>query len=164
MTEVPGGAPGPDPSAGLKSWAQNEFAGPERRAQYLEPGDVDGTAKHAFPAFDRDAYLASIAWAGSIAARTHRAPIAVVRMDQLVAIQGTINRERLGQHIADPHLHPEGAKASGHGGLIDRPIVVKVDGQFFIHDGHHRLTARHLRGFDTAKVRLVDLDAERGMP
>ena len=96
----------------------------------------------------------------NIAAKSLHAPIALVRLDQLTAIQGSINRERLGQHLANPKLNAEGTRAPGHGMLIDRPVVVKVGGTFYIHDGHHRLTAQALRGLSTAKVRLIDLDAE----
>ena len=157
---VPGGvgAP-PTPQAGVKDWAANEFAPPEQRAQYLKSGAIDGTAEHAFPVADREQYLAAIKGI-NVAAKTLHAPIAKVRLDQLVGIQGTINRERLGQHLANPKMNPEGTRAPGHGMLIDRPVVVKVGGTFYIHDGHHRLTAQALRGLDTAKVRLVDLDAE----
>lgn len=164
MTQFGGGAPGgvdapPAPQAGVKQWAQNEFAPPEQRADYLQPGEVDGTAKHAFPVADRSSYLQAIK-GQNIAAKSLHAPIALVRLDQLVAIQGSINRERLGQHLANPKMNPEGTRAPGHGMLIDRPVVVKVGGSFYIHDGHHRLTAQALRGLSTAKVRLIDLDAE----
>lgn len=157
-----GGAPdagAPPAQAGVKAWAQNEFAPPEERAGNLRSGLVDGTAVHDFPVTDRALYLQQIQGA-NIPAKSHTAPIALVRLDQLTAIQETVNRERLGQHLANPKMNPEGARSSGHGMLIDRPVVVKVNGTFFIHDGHHRLTAQALRGLSTAKVRLIDLDAE----
>lgn len=157
---IPGGLGAPStPQPGVKDWAANEFAPPEQRAQYLESGAIDGTAKHTFPVTDRATYLAAIQ-GQNIAAKSLHAPIALVNLDQLVGIQGTINRERLGQHLANPKMNPEGARASGHGMLIDRPVVVKTGGVFYIHDGHHRLTAQALRGLSTAKVRLIDLDAE----
>jgi hypothetical protein len=56
-------------------------------------------------------------------------------------------------------LIPDGTRAPGHGALIDLPIIVKMGGELFVHDGHHRLSAAHLRGEATARVRLVDLDA-----
>jgi hypothetical protein len=164
MTDFGGGVPGgagapPAPQAGVKQWAQNEFAPPEQRAEYLQHGEVDGTAKHEFPVTDRAFYLSQIKGT-NIAAKSLQAPIALVRLDQLQAIQNTINRERLGQHLANPKMNAEGTRAPGHGMLIDRPVVVKVGGTFYIHDGHHRLTAQALRGLSTAKVRLIDLDAE----
>lgn len=162
-----GGAPPPGagaapttPPSGLKAWAQNEFEPPEHRLKYLPTGADDGRAQVQWPNVDNSVYKAMLAPYGSIAARTHRAPIALVRLDQLTAIQGHVNKERLAQHLADPHIYPEGTKASGHGGLIDRPVVVKLNNELYIHDGHHRLMAQHLRGLSTAKVRLVDLDAE----
>lgn len=164
MTQIGGGVPGgvgapPAPQAGVKAWAQNEFAPPEQRAEYLQSGEVDGTVKHEFPTVDRAMYLQAIK-GQSIPQKSLTAPIALVRLDQLVAIQGSINRERLGQHLANPKMNAEGARAPGHGMLIDRPVVVKIGGTFYIHDGHHRLTAQALRGLSTAKVRLIDLDAE----
>lgn len=146
--------------ASLQAWAANEFAPPEDRAAKLVPGEVEGTVRHPFPTVERTDYLGMIDGAG-IAARTHSAPIALVKISDLVGIQSAVNRERLGMHIADPNIYPPGTKASGHGALIDRPIVVKTGGQFFLHDGHHRVTAMYLRGQATAKVRLIDLDAER---
>lgn len=148
---------GPD----LQAWAASSFAPAEERARTLPPGEVEGTARHPFQPSDRAEYIAMIQGAG-IASRSHSAPIALVNLSDLVGIQSSVNRERLGMHIADPNLYAPGARASGHGALIDRPLVVKVGGRFWIHDGHHRLTAMHLRGQATAKVRLIDLDAERG--
>jgi hypothetical protein len=57
------------------------------------------------------------------------------------------------------HVNPdfaESLKARGDG--KDLPFVIKKNGEFFVQDGHHRLTAQAHNGAQTAKVRLVDLD------
>lgn len=156
--ELPGGPPqapappaGPPPTA--KQWASTEAR--------VEPAEGVGTSRVPFEVVDRQAYLAAIKPYGSIAAKTHGAPIALVNLADIKAIQETINDERLAQHLENPAgLVAPGAKGSGHGGLVDRPVVVRLGGVLYAHDGHHRLTAAHLRGQTTAKVRLVDLDGE----
>ncbi len=144
-----------------KQWAtpSNELPSSER-VKRLPPGDGLGTSRVPFQVADRDAYLAMVREHGSVASKTHDAPIALVKLSDLIAIQNTINDERLVQHLDDPAMVPEGKRASGHGGLVDRPVVVRKDGVLYIHDGHHRLTAAQLRGQSTAKVRLVDLDGQ----
>src|SRR5574337_130027 len=136
-----GGQQAPD----LKQWAGNEFSPAHDKIAYMPPGHKQGTVKHPFPAVDHDEYLNYIKEDGSIAKRTLTAPIANVRLDQLTGIQGSVNPERLAQHLENPRMYPAGTRATGHGGLIDRPVVVKKGGQMFIHDGHHRLTAQSLR-------------------
>lgn len=145
-----------------KEWGrpEEELNPAERATRMLRPGDSRGTSKVPFPVADREAYLAMTKEAGSIAKRTHGAPIALVNLRDLHAIQHTVNDERLMQHAESPDLVAPGTRGSGHGGLIDRPVVVRKDGVLYIHDGHHRLTAATLRGQETAKVRLVDLDGE----
>lgn len=41
---------------------------------------------------------------------------------------------------------------------LDSPFVIKKDGQYYVQDGHHRITAASERGSETVKVRLADLD------
>lgn len=145
---------------GLQAWAADGQPEPEERVHELEAGDRSGTLRHALQTHvPREQYLAMIKGAG-IPARTHTAPIALVNISDLVGIQETINEERLGQHLADPRLYAHGTRSPGHGALIDRPIVVRVGGRMFCHDGHHRVTAASLRGADSVKVRYIDLDAE----
>lgn len=148
----------------LMIWARAHSRGlpqdrAEVRARTLENGDYEGTAKHPFPVADRVTYLAAVKSAG-VARLSLRAPIGRIQLSAIKGIQGTVNRERLNQHLKDPRLIPDGARAPGHGAAIDLPIVVKLGGEYYVHDGHHRLTASHLRGELDARVRLVDLDAQ----
>ncbi len=146
-------------AATVQDWAKEDLT-PAERARRLPPGEKPGTSKVPFPVTDREAYLKAVHEQGSVSAKTHGAPIALVNLKDLHAIQHTVNDERLVQHLEDPHKVPPGTKGSGHGGLVDKPVVVRIGGQLTIHDGHHRLTAASLRGQKTAKVRLVDLDGE----
>jgi len=143
---------------GARDWADDAGRGSADRVKQLSAGHTPGTSKVPFPVTDRQQYLKSVHEHGSIAQKTHGAPIALVNLKDLHAIQNTVNDERLVQHLEDPGMVPDGARGAGHGGLVDRPVVVKMGGSMFIHDGHHRLTAAHVRGQETAKVRLVDLD------
>lgn len=52
----------------------------------------------------------------------------------------------------------EAATTAVRGDSKDLPFVIKKNGQYFVQDGHHRLTAAAERGSQTASVRLVDLD------
>lgn len=158
MSEENGQPPVGGGAEALLAWASQGTTPTEERLRELEPGDRFGTAKHPFRMVERDAYLSEIRGAG-VARRSVTAPIALVKLTDLVAIQGTINPERVGHHLEDPRLYQPGARAPGHGLLVDRPVVVRKGGVLYIHDGHHRLTAAHLRGATTAKVRFVDLDA-----
>lgn len=149
------------PLPDARAWAQRPMKSPnEARLTQLEPGDKLGTSRVPFQLADRKGYLEMTRAIGSIANLTHVGPIALVNLQDLWAIQTTVNDERLVQHLDNPYLVEPGKRAQGHGGLIDRPIVVRKDGVLYIHDGHHRLTAASLRGQKTAKVRLVDLDGQ----
>jgi len=145
----------------MKLWARQQLEAPRdrvhSRAMTLENGPNEGTAKHPFPVTDRQAYLDAVRGKG-IAALTHKAPVGQVRLDKLNGIQQTVNRERLEQHLNNARMIPDGARGSGHGGLVDLPVIVRLGGQLIIHDGHHRLTAAKLRGDQTARVRYIDLD------
>jgi ParB-like nuclease domain len=157
-----GGNSGASSAAGLVTWARAHAQGTPKdrtavRATALEDGPFEGTAKHPFQVADRTVYLAAVRGKG-IASRTHNAPMGTIQLDQLHGIQKTVNRERLGQHMSNPRLIPNGARGAGHGGLIDLPVVVKVNGTYHVHDGHHRLVAAHLRGEQVARCRLIDLD------
>lgn len=143
----------------VKDWAKEDLT-PSDRARRLPPGEKLGTTKVPFPVTDRDAYLKQVHARGSVSEATHGAPIALVNLKDLHAIQHTVNDERLVQHLEDPHLIKPGTLGSGHGGLIDKPVVVRLNGDLYIHDGHHRLTAAAIRDQKTAKVRLVDFDGE----
>lgn len=155
-------------AADLMTWARAHAAGlpSDRagvRARTLENGAHEGTAKHPFPVADREQYLQMVRPTG-IAALSHKATIGRIRLDGIKGIQGSVNRERLNQHLANPNLIPEGTRAPGHGMLIDLPVIVKLGNEYYVHDGHHRLTAAHLRGEQDARVRLVDLDAMAETP
>ena len=82
-----------------------------------------------------------------------------VRLRDLVATQRTVNVGKLRTFIGRPDIVPEG-KQGAIGQKVDLPIVVKYGGESYVHDGHHRLTAQKLRGKDTARAYVVDLDRE----
>jgi hypothetical protein len=144
----------------VRAWAAQEHAPPAERLALLPPDDFEGSVKHPFRTIDRDSYLEAIQGVG-VAKLSRTAPVALVNLSDLIGIQGTVSRERVGHHLTDPQLYAPGARAPGHGMLVDRPVVVRKNGQLFIHDGHHRLTAQSLRGLSTAKVRFVDLDGAK---
>lgn len=88
------------------------------------------------------------------------APVEQVPVASLVAIQHTINAERVAQYVQKINLRRRGTRDPRHGGLIDLPIVVRIGGTNYLHDGHHRVTADKLLGARLVTVRYVDLDQE----
>jgi hypothetical protein len=58
-------------------------------------------------------------------------------------------------------VNPDFASVKPRGDAADTPFVIKKNGQYFVQDGHHRLTAASESGKQTAEVRLVDLDGTR---
>jgi hypothetical protein len=89
------------------------------------------------------------------------APVVERRLDQLTAIQHTVKKDRVMAYIDKPNLRRAGTRDPVHGGLVDLPIVVRMDGVDHLHDGHHRVTAAKLLGEPSIKVRFVDLDREQ---
>lgn len=149
--------------SGLSAWAEeNEERGARRswRMRSLLKGERDGTVRHPFPVTDRDEYLARIKGKG-IVAKVDTAPIKTVALRDLHGIQKTVNVERLAQHLEDENLVPEGKRSANAGMLIDLPVVVKMGGELFLHDGHHRATAAWVKGERAIGARVVDLDNDK---
>lgn len=92
--------------------------------------------------------------------RIDRAPIQDVPLDSLVAIQHTVNRARVEEYIRNPKLVRKGTKHDDHGGIVDKPIVVRCKGTNYLFDGHHRVSAAKFSAARTVKARMVDLDAD----
>ena len=125
---------------------------------------------HAFPApggqvavplrfVSREGYQKVIGSA-AINQRIDEAPIKDVPVDSLVAIQHTVDRARVEEYIRNPNLVRKGTKHKEHGGVVDRPIVVRCKATNYLFDGTHRTTAAKLLGARIIKARFVDLDAE----
>lgn len=141
-------------------WAQANDSSDKRkgwRLRSLLKGERDGTVRHPFRVVDRDDYLAKIRGKG-VVSRVDDAPVKSIDLEELTGIQRTVKVERLQQHLDDEDLIPEG-KRSEHGSmLIDMPVVVKIGGETYLHDGHHRATAAWVRGERAVGARVVDLD------
>lgn len=145
-------------SSSILTWAKaNSGDRAATRARILPPGQHEGTLRHPFPVVDRERYLASIKGMG-IPKRAETAPKESVQLSDLRGIQRTVNAEKLSRYMGNPDLVKQGARASGSGMPIDLPVVVKKDGQTYLHDGHHRATAAYLRGAKSIRARVVDLD------
>lgn len=97
---------------------------------------------------------------GHLSREIREAPVVDVPLDGIRTIQKSVNADRVAQYLRDPGLTPKGAIGK-HGGPIDLPIIVRVGGTRYAHDGHHRLSAAKLSGDTTIKARYVDLDAIR---
>ena len=59
-------------------------------------------------------------------------------------------------YATQPTVNPDFATTSSSSGEL--PLVVRKNGKMFVQDGHHRLTKKAQSGFQTAKVRFIDLD------
>lgn len=123
----------------------------------LEAGERAGTLRVPFPDVAHADYLAMVRGRG-IARLVDDAPVERVPLASLTAIQRSVNAERLEQHLDDPDLVPAGARKHGSGMLKDAPVVVRLGGKSYLHDGHHRATAALLRGETHVRARVVDLD------
>lgn len=147
-------------ASSVLKWAEANDSREKRqswRLKSLLKGERDGTVRHPMRVIDRDEYLSKIKGKG-IVKRVEDAPIKTVDLDSLVGIQRTVNAERLSQHLEDEELIPEGQRSPNAGMLIDTPVVVKLGGEHFLHDGHHRATAAWVRGERAIGARVVDLD------
>jgi hypothetical protein len=121
------------------------------------PATVKGV-EHPFPVSDskyRDAHPDV-----RVRARIDTAPVRMVTLARLVAIQKSVNPSRVEHYIENPEL-PEGTAHWSTGAwLVDFPIVIVHDGVFYLHDGHHRATAAYVRGEWQIRARVIDFDAE----
>lgn len=57
-----------------------------------------------------------------------------------------------------PLANPDFAAAAGRHAADEIPSVVRVGGQMYVNNGHHRLTTAAANGEQTARVRIIDLD------
>lgn len=150
--------------SGLLDWAHASETAEKRaswRLKSLLKGERDGTVRHPFPVTNREDYIAQIKGRG-IPKRVDEAPIKSVPLSELHGIQKTVNVERLSQHLEDENLVPEGQRSPHAGMLVDLPVVVKLGGKDYLHDGHHRATAAWVRGERAIGARVVDLDNAQG--
>jgi hypothetical protein len=110
-----------------------------------------------FPVASKDAYKNRVS-RGAFVRAADKAPIVSMSMGKLKATQPTIDPDELQRFESHPPMVTHG-KRNDFGLLIDIPLVVKSGNEFYIHDGHHRLSSAKYRGDSDAKVRLVDLDS-----
>jgi hypothetical protein len=142
----------------LKEWASARKESPlETKIRAMPPGERPGSVLHPFPVAVRAEYLAKIRGKG-IFKRAEGVEPQKVSLAGLTAIQKSVNVEKLAQHVENPNLVGKGTRAPGHGGVVDHPVVVKVGGKSYVHDGHHRCCAAHVRGQGSVLARVVDLD------
>lgn len=93
-----------------------------------------------------------------INAAIRKAPIVKMDLDDLEAIQHSVKAPHVAWYLEHPdarevgHMNPKSKTPD------DYPIVIQQDGKRAIWDGHHRLTALHLLGRNSAEVRFVNFD------
>jgi len=75
----------------------------------------------------------------------HLLPVRDVKLSSLTAVQNRVDTAK--------------TKAWATGNIVSDklPVVVKLNGEHVIADGHHRLAGAWLRGDDTARVHVLDL-------
>lgn len=61
-------------------------------------------------------------------------------------------------NASQPSVNPDFAKPISEGKNTKAPFVIKKGGEYYLQDGHHRLTKAAFEGRQTAPVRLLDLD------
>jgi hypothetical protein len=129
------------------------------KMRLLAPGPIPGSLQHPFPVKLREDYLELVRGKG-IFKRAENVQPSKVPLAGLTAIQRSVNMERLAQHLEDPRLVEEGTRAAGHGGKVDLPVITKIGGKMYVHDGTHRCCGAYLRGQKEILARVVDLDAD----
>jgi hypothetical protein len=127
------------------------------RVRELEEDD-GGRLFVPFPVIDREEYRA-LKGGVSIAPLTREVEPTFEPIAGLIAIQSTISEDRLEEY--ERGTARASARGLAGGAEIDVPILVKVNGNRYIHDGHHRTCAAWLNGATTIRARLVDLDQKR---
>ncbi len=119
--------------------------------------DPDAKQPHGFPF--KDYRTANIHFTNHDA---DTAKVVSVPLSKLVATQRFVRTERIESGLRgdrDPNIGKElpawliaaGAKP----GRAKPPLVIVVDGVYYIQDGHHRLEIARLKGQRTARVRLL---------
>lgn len=138
----------------LKEWAKSENAYSALACAKLKPGRHRGSLAVPFPVTDRTEYLAKIRGKG-IFKRAEDVIPTEVQLDSLHAIQTSVGEKRLTDYLGG--LKPKEGARNPNGGLVDYPVIVRIDGQSYVHDGHHRVTAAWCEGLKKIRARVVEL-------
>lgn len=143
----------------LAAWARAADTGVSRalvKVDLLPQSETGHGLAVPFPFLDRSAIKGRHSNREINAAIT-AAPKVSVPLDGLHAIQHSVKRAKLVDHLSRPSepgtLNPETRTP------VDLPIVIQQDGVRYIWDGHHRATVAKLRGLQSVRARLVDFDA-----
>jgi hypothetical protein len=120
--------------------------------------DARGRAPVPFTFADKGAYKSRFV-NEVINGAIEAAPVVDVPLEGLRAIQHTVDPGHVRAYAEDPGRVAPGTRHDRHGGLVDHPVVLRLGGVSYLHDGHHRATAALLTGRSTIAARLVDLDA-----
>lgn len=139
-------------------WAAKRAGRSDARARLAslpESGTGHGSAV-PFPFADRKAYEDRHS-TDEINAAIKAAPVERVKLSDLHAIQHSVKPERVEQYIDDPGLKPPADLHPRAGTPVDHPVVVVAGGKSYLHDGHHRCTARWCEGHDDVEARVARL-------
>jgi len=113
----------------------------------------NGQVNHGFHVIDKAPYEYKAVTPAAVDA----APTQRVQHKDLTATQPMVRRDNVRQFIDNPGIVVPGQRDLS-GQLVDRPIVVRAGGKDYIHDGHHRLSARVLMGYQDSMARIVELE------
>lgn len=83
-------------------------------------------------------------------------PLKTVEFKNLQSVQHHVLWPVVDSYARSPHNL---GSTDDAGSFNDRPLVVRVHGQEWIVDGHHRLSGHYLRGHDSMEVRYANIDA-----
>jgi len=81
-----------------------------------------------------------------------------VRLRELIATQDWVIKDVLRQHLKDETTPVDPFNIEGS--PDDRPYIVQCQGLLWVYDGHHRLSAKHLRAISKTKAYVVAGDAK----
>lgn len=129
----------------------------ERKVSSLPLSKTGNGKRVPFPYASRIAYKEDFT-NQEINQAIENAPVKLIRIAGLHAIQHSVKDDRVNEYVKHPELVLEGQRHPRHKGLVDLPIVIQYQGMRFIHDGHHRTTAAWALGESKIEARFVNLD------
>jgi len=141
----------------LGAWAaQRQGEKPaERLLEQMPRSETDHGAKVPLPFADRKAIKDKHS-NKEINKAIAKAPVKKVQIKDLYAIQHSVKPERVREYIRNPETIPGKRHPEAHT-PTDHPVVIRQGGKSYLWDGHHRVTARILRGKTDTNARVVDL-------
>lgn len=172
---TPGGAgPGAAPAGGAKPFGKRRLFGKARHTIRTRRGAFQQRSGDQLSALellrnrqtvgqgDQVAHGLSYADAPYDVRRTWKDEIEQAKVERvpfkgLLATQHTVRRDGVRNFVDNPGIVRNGQRNLS-GVLEDKPVVMRVGGTNYLHDGHHRAAAKIMLGYPDMMARVVELE------